>query len=71
MRKILNIGATGALIIVCDTESKFEVVSAYGYDKENEYWAQGHYFTLWGKSTEREKEQCIGQARRHFNKNYK
>ena len=36
MREVLAIGRTGALIIVCDTPNKFEVVSCWGYDEKSE-----------------------------------
>ena len=69
MRKILEVGRNGALIVVCDTPNKFEVVSCWGYDEKSDSWAQGHYFTSWnGQKT---KEAVIANARKHFEKNYK
>ena len=72
MKKVLEIGRTGALLIVCDTKSKFEAVSCWGYDKKSESWSQGHYFTEWYNNiTEESKLKCIERARKHFEKNYK
>lgn len=44
---ILKQGFHDAIILRCDTTSKYEIVVAYGYDEKSQEWAQGHYFTLW------------------------
>lgn len=69
MREVLAMGRTGALLIVCDTPSKFEIVSCWGYDAKSESWAQGHYFTSW--NGDKTKAEVIAEATEHFNANYK
>lgn len=72
MRKVLEVGRTGALVIVADSETKFEVVSCWNFVSINECWSQGHYFTRWYDDiTEESKIECIAEARKHFEKNYK
>ena len=58
MKKLLLKGESGALLEVCNTSTKYELVSAWGYNEATESWAQGHYFTLWnGDITEKRQGQ--------------
>ena len=71
MRKVLLKGTTGALLLICDTANKYELVSAWGYNEESESWVQGHYFTLWyGDITEANKTALFEKAKKHFIENY-
>ena len=71
MKKILLKGTTGALLEVCNTSTKYELVSAWGYDEATESWAQGHYFTLWsGDITEENKKKLYETAKKHFIEHY-
>lgn len=72
MAKLLKLGRTGALLEVCNNNTKYELVSAYGYDQNTNSWQQGHYFTLWyGEATEENKKKLMEKAEKHFNKNYR
>ena len=71
MRELLLKGTNGALLLVCDTPTKYELVSAWGYDEESQSWAQGHYFTLWGGDINEENKIALyKKAKRHFIENY-
>ena len=71
MKKLLLKGKSGALLEVCNTSTKYELVSAWGYDEATESWAQGHYFTLWnGDITEENKAKLYERAKKHFIENY-
>ena len=71
MKKILLKGTTGALLEVCNTSTKYELVSAWGYDETTGDWAQGHYFTLWnGNITEENKKKLYESAKKHFIEHY-
>ena len=63
MKKLLLKGTTGALLEVCDTPTKYELVSAWG-------WMQGHYFTLWYDITEENKAKLYERAKKHFIEHY-
>lgn len=70
-RILLKEGKNGALLVVCDTATKYEIVSAWGYDKESDSWGQGHYFTLWyDEITEENKAKLLEKATKHFVKHY-
>ena len=71
MKKLLLKGGSGALLEVCNTSTKYELVSAWGYDEATESWAQGHYFTLWNKEiTEENKAKLYEKAKKHFIEHY-
>ena len=71
MKKLLLRGESGALLEVCNTSTKYELVSAWGYDENTESWAQGHYFTLWhGEITEENKAKLYERAKKHFVEHY-
>lgn len=71
MKELLRKGRNGALLKVCDNETKYELVSAFGYDEATQSWSQGHYFTLWyGEITEANKEKLYTEANKHFEKHY-
>lgn len=69
MRELLRVGKTGALLVVCDTPNKYEIVSAWNYNPTTESWGQGHYFTSWQPSEE-EKKRVFEEATKHFEQNY-
>lgn len=69
--EVLRLGKEGALVKTCDTSTKYELVSAWGYNLKTETWAQGHYFTLWyDEITEENKEKLYEEANKHFEKHY-
>ena len=71
MKELLRVGRRGALLKVCDTPKKYELVSAYSYDEKSNSWGQGHYFTLWfGDVTEENKAKLFERANQHFEENY-
>lgn len=71
MKELLLKGKSGALLKVCDTPLKYELVSAWGYDEATESWAQGHYFTLWnGEITAEKKAKLYEKAKKHFVEHY-
>jgi hypothetical protein len=70
MKKLLLRGTTGALLEVCNTSTKYELVSAWGYDETTGEWAQGHYFTLWYDITEENKKKLYERAKKHFVEHY-
>ena len=71
MKKLLLKGESGALLEVCNTSTKYEIVSAWGYDEITESWAQGHYFTLWNRDiTEENKAKLYEKAKKHFIEHY-
>ena len=70
MKKLLLKGTTGALLEVCNTSTKYEIVSACGYDEATESWVQGHYFTLWHGITEESKAKLYEKAKKHFIEHY-
>ena len=71
MPKLLVEGKNGAMLLVCDTPTKYEIVSAWCYDKKSNSWGQGHYFTLWyDEITEDNKKELFKKAYRHFEENY-
>ena len=71
MKKLLLKGESGALLEVCNTSTKYELVSAWGYDETTESWTQGHYFTLWnGDITEENKAKLYEKAKKHFIEHY-
>lgn len=71
MKKLLLKGTTGALLEVCNTLTKYELVSAWVYDEESQSWAQGHYFTLWnGDITKENKKKLYKRAKKHFIEHY-
>lgn len=69
MRELLREGRNGALLVVCDTPNKYEIVSCWNYNPTTESWGQGHYFTSW-KPTEEEKKRVFEEATKHFEQNY-
>lgn len=70
-KKILLKSEKGALLKVCDTPEKYELVSAWGYDEKSQTWCQGHYFTLWhNEITEENKKELYKKAKKHFVENY-
>lgn len=70
-KELLLEGRHGALLKVCDTETKYELVSAFAFDKKSMSWGQGHYFTLWyGDITEENKKALFEKAHKHFLENY-
>lgn len=71
MKELIAKGKNGALLKVCDNETKYELVSAWNYDEKTESWGQGHYFTLWyGEITEENKKKLMDEAMKHFTKHY-
>lgn len=71
MKELLLKGTKGALLKVCDTPTKYELVSAWNYDEKTMSWGQGHYFTLWYNDiTEENKARLFEQAKAHFVENY-
>lgn len=71
MRKLIAKGTNGALLVVCDTPTKYEIVSCWCYNEETESWGQGHYFTLWhDEITEENKKALMEKAKKHFAENY-
>ena len=71
MKKLLLKGENGALLEVCNTSTKYELVSAWGYDEATESWEQGHYFTLWNEDiTEENKKKLYERAKKHFIEHY-
>lgn len=71
MRELILKGTNGALLKVCDTPTKYELVSAWNYDEASQSWSQGHYFTLWYNDiTEENKEKLFEKAKKHFVENY-
>ena len=71
MKELILKGEKGALLKVCDTSSKYELVSAYDYDEKSMTWGQGHYFTLWfSEITEENKNTLLLEAKKHFIENY-
>lgn len=71
MKELIAKGKNGALLKVCDNETKYELVSAWNYDEKTESWSQGHYFTLWyGEITEENKKKLMDEAMKHFTKHY-
>lgn len=71
MKELIAKGKNGALLKVCDKETKYELVSAWNYDEKTESWGQGHYFTLWyGEITEENKKKLMDEAMKHFTKHY-
>lgn len=71
MKELIAKGSEGALLKVCDNSTKYELVSAWGYDEKTESWGQGHYFTLWGgEITEENKKELMNKAMKHFTENY-
>lgn len=68
--KLLVKGTSGALLEY-ESENKYELVSAWGYDEKSNTWGQGHYFTLWkGHITEEAKADLRREALKHFERNY-
>lgn len=67
--KLLLKGTSGALLEY-ESPTKYELVSAWGYDEKSNSWGQGHYFTLFGGATAEEKEKLKKKAIAHFKKNY-
>lgn len=64
-------GRRGALLKVCDTPTKYELVSAFDYNEKLNCWSQGHYFTLWyNEITEENKQKLFESAKKHFVENY-
>ena len=71
MRELITKGTKGALLKVCDTPTKYELVSCWNFDEETMSWGQGHYFTLWGNQiTEENKKELLEKAKKHFTENY-
>ena len=71
MKELIIEGKNGALLKVCDTEKKYELVSAWSYDRNTNSWGQGHYFTLWYKEiTPENKAKLLIEATKHFLENY-
>lgn len=71
MAELLLKGKNGALLKVCDTPKKYELVSAWCYDEKSNSWGQGHYFTLWNNEiTEDNKKELYEKAKKHFVENY-
>lgn len=71
MKELILKGRNGALLKVCDTPTKYELVSAWCYNEETMSWGQGHYFTLWyDEITEENKEKLFEKAKKHFVENY-
>ena len=71
MKELLRKGTNGALLKVCDSATKFELVSAWNYDEKSNSWGQGHYFTLWfDEITEGNKTKLFEKANQHFEENY-
>lgn len=70
-KKLIAKGSNGALLVVCDTPTKYEIVSCWCYNEETESWGQGHYFTLWyDEITEENKKALMEKAKKHFVENY-
>lgn len=68
--KLLLKGTRGALLEY-ESENKYELISAWGYDEKDGSWGAGHYFTLWkGHITEENKKKLLGEAVDHFRRNY-
>lgn len=68
--KLLLKGTSGALLEY-ESPTKYELVSAWGYDEKSNSWGQGHYFTLWyGDITKENKTKLLNEAIKHFAKNY-
>lgn len=71
MKELILKGRNGALLKVCDTPTKYELVSAWCYNEETMSWGQGHYFTLWYNDiTEENKKELFEKAKKHFIENY-
>lgn len=71
MAELILKGRRGALLKVCDTPTKYELVSAFDYDEKSNCWGQGHYFTLWYNDiTEENKDKLFERAKKHFVENY-
>lgn len=62
MKKELFIGTRDAMIVTADRENVFEIAIAYGYDKENKAWIEGHYFSVSGNISVQDKMDTLRRA---------
>lgn len=62
MKKELFVGTRDAVIVTADRENVFEIAIAYGYDKENKAWIEGHYFSVSGNISVQDKMDTLRRA---------
>ena len=62
MKKELFVGKRDAMLVTADQENVFEIAIAYGYDKENKAWIEGHYFSVSGNISVQDKMDTLRRA---------
>lgn len=66
IKKEIITGKRDAMIVTADRENVFEIAIAYGYNEESKSWIEGHYFSVSGNISVKDKMDVLKRASEYW-----